>query len=196
MQKIILASSSKYRKELLLRLGLEFECISPDVDEDKYKDEIPDPIILAKVLGEKKAEAIAKDYPDAIIIGSDQLAHLDGTILGKTGNLENAVDQLMFLKGKTHELITSFTIIRGKEKLTYTDITKLTMKKLTKLQINNYLRHDNPFDCAGSYKLELRGISLFSRIVSEDHTAIIGLPLIALGEMLEKFGVQVPPELT
>lgn len=194
MKKIILASTSKYRKELLLRLGIEFESMNPNVDEDIHKEKISNPIELAETLGKLKAMAIAKDHSDCIVIGSDQLAECDGKVLSKPGNLENAIDQLIFLNGKTHRLITSYTVIYRDRVLTKTNITSLTMRELSLEQIKKYLICDIPFDCAGSYKLELKGISLFKKIDTDDHTAIIGLPLISLGNTLDELGITIPPE--
>jgi septum formation protein len=193
MKKLILASTSKYRKQLLERLGVPFECIAPNVDEDRYKNQIPDPRELAITLGRLKAQAVSQKFPDAIVIGSDQLAHKDGTILSKPGNMDNAINQLRFLNGSTHELITAVTVIADKQELNIVNTTKLSMKPLTDEQIKKYLSQDKPFDCAGTYKLELKGISLFDRIESEDHTAIIGLPLIETGKVLNQLGMTIPP---
>lgn len=194
MKKLILASGSKYRKELLLRLGLNFECISPDIDEDIWKEKILDPQELTLKLSFEKAKVILDKYPDAVVIGSDQLAHIDGKVLGKTGSLEGSIEQLTLLSNKTHRLITSFCVMNSTKIVIKTNITSLKMKHINHLQIKNYLNMDNPIDCAGSYKLELNGISLFENIDSTDHTAIIGLPLINLGMVLEEFGFVVPPE--
>lgn len=193
-KRIILASSSPYRKALLERLGIEFDCISPDVDEDSYKAKISDPIELAQVLAEKKAMAISSNHPDAIVIGSDQLLHFEGKALGKAGSIEKAFDQLKMLSGKTHELITSHCIINMGQKQIETNVTKLKMRNLSESAIKNYLISDNPIDCAGSYKLELKGISLFEKIETEDHTAIIGLPLLSVGNALVKLGIKIPAE--
>ena len=193
MKNIILASSSPYRKALLERLGITFECISPDVDEDRYKNEISDPIKLAQVLGQVKAQVIAEKYPDSIVIGSDQLGHLEGNILSKPHNHENAFKQLKTMQGKEHQLITSVTISHLGNSTTFTNITKLKMKELSDEQINFYLRKDKPFDCAGSYKLELCGIALFESIQTDDQTAIIGLPLLETARTLCNLGVVIPP---
>lgn len=188
-----MASSSKYRKELLTRLGIPFECFSPEIDEDSYKMSINDPIKLAVTLSEVKAKAAFEKFPEYTIIGSDQLAHLDGLILGKAHTFENAAKQLSILSGQAHQLVTAVTIISQENKQTFVDTTTLRMKKLNSSQINFYLTRDNPVDCAGSYKLEQYGISLFDAIESLDHTAIIGLPLIKTGQVLESFGFSIPP---
>jgi septum formation protein len=198
MTKIILASTSKYRKELLTRLGHEFECISPNVDEDAYKDKIENPVLLAQTLGKEKALAVLnqdiEQNTKSIIIGSDQLAECGGVILSKPKTLEKAIDQLIFLNGKTHRLITSYTVAYNDELITETNITSLTMRNLSVEQIKKYLSCDIPFDCAGSYKLELKGISLFTNIDTEDYNAIIGLPLISLGNTLNQLGLVTPPQ--
>ena len=194
MKKIILASASKYRKELLQRLGIEFKCIPADIDEDAYKDKIKDPEELAKTLAYEKAKIVFEQNPDAIVIGSDQLGYIDNQILGKTGSIEGSIEQLKLLSGKSHQLLTAYCVMDSEKNLLKLNKTTLKMKNLTDLQIKNYLREDNPFDCAGSYKLELKGISLFEKIDTVDHTAIVGLPLIELGLDLEKFGLIIPPK--
>lgn len=199
MKRIILASTSKYRKELLTRLGHEFECISPNLDEDVFKAQINDPILLAETLGKEKALAVLNQNlsknKEAIIIGSDQLAECDGILLSKPKNMEKAVEQLIFLNDKCHRLITSYTVAYNNELITKTNITSLTMRNLSIEQIKKYLSSDIPFDCAGSYKLELKGISLFTKIDTEDYNAIIGLPLISLGSTLNQLGITTPPEV-
>jgi septum formation protein len=162
------------------------------VDEDSYKAKIEDPTELAQVLANEKAKVIANDHPDAIVIGSDQLAHLEGKVLGKPGNLDNAAKQLEFMSGKTHQLITAVSIHCEGDIQSFCNITSLTMRQLDGDQIKSYLRRDNPIDCAGAYKLELNGISLFEGIETSDHTAITGLPLIEVGNTLHQFGVQIP----
>ena len=194
IKKIILASTSKYRKELLERLGIDFECMNPNVDEEIHKKNISDPLELAETLGRLKAEAVYERYPDALVIGSDQLAECNGTRLSKPKTMEKAVEQLIFLNNKEHRLITSYTVIFNGKSTTKTNITTLRMRKLSEPQIKYYLRKDIPFDCAGSYKLELNGISLFANIETSDQTAIIGLPLISLANTLNELGVMVPPE--
>ncbi|MCO4753850.1 MAG: septum formation protein Maf [Bacteriovoracaceae bacterium] len=192
MNEIILASSSPYRKALLERLNLSFKCISPDLDEDAYKETISDPVKLAETLALEKAQAIFKDHSESVVIGSDQLVEFEGETLGKAGNLENAFKQLRRLSGKTHRLITSYCVAHGDTKHVETVITSLSMRNLTDEQIKNYLSFDNPIDCAGSYKLELKGIALFDKIDTSDQTAIIGLPLLSLGTYLNRIGIAVP----
>ena len=192
MSKIILASSSPYRKALLERLNVEFTCQSPDLDEDSYKQRISDPVKLAETLAFEKANAIFKPNPDSIVIGSDQLVDFEGEILGKAGDLDRAFNQLKRLSGKSHRLITSFCVLSNDNSYTKTVKTTLTMRQLKDEQIKKYLRFDNPIDCAGSYKLELKGISLFDKIETDDHTAIVGLPLLSLGTYLSSIGIPIP----
>lgn len=192
--KLILASSSPYRKDLLKRLGLQFDCIPADIDEDAFKAKINDPEKLVKVLAYEKAKKVFDSHQDAIVLGSDQLAYVDNKVLGKTGSFEKSVNQLKLLSGKTHKLLTAYCIISQEKIIQKLNITSLKMKNLSDSQIKKYLRTDNPFDCAGSYKLELNGISLFDKIDTDDHSAIIGLPLISVGQDLKKFDLIVPPE--
>jgi len=191
MTRIILASGSKYRKELLERLGIDFECISPDIDEDKLKKTIKDPIELSKELSRLKAQEIFKDNQDALVIGSDQVCFYEGQILGKSGSIEKSYQILSTLSGNEHILATAYTIMHKEHILTNVNTTKLKMKKFDGEFIKKYLSLDNPIDCAGSYKLELYGIALFSKIETTDHTAIIGLPLIELSLDLEKLGISL-----
>ena len=193
MKEIILASTSKYRKDLLERLAIKFSCIAPGVNEDIYKNQIKDPLKLAEKLGLEKAKAVSLEHPKCLIIGSDQVAEIEGEILGKPKTMENAFKQIKLLQGKEHRLITSFSVFNEGKFHTETNITILKMRALSDSQVKNYLRMDIPFDCAGSYKLELHGISLFEQIQTEDHTAIIGLPLIQLANLMNKIGFCIPP---
>jgi septum formation protein len=195
MTRIILASKSPYRKQLLNRLGLEFDCIDSGLDESIIKAQISEPIELTQELSKEKARIIAKRQPEAIIIGSDQVCHFNGKILGKTGSYEGSLSQLMMLQGKKHQLVTSYVIITPSSEIVKTNITTLHMRNLNESQVKKYLSADNPIDCAGSYKLELNGISLFNKIETEDQTAIIGLPLISLSDDLISLGHSIPPEL-
>lgn len=192
MAKIILASSSPYRKALLERLGITFDCVSPDVDEDKYKEKINNPVELAQTLAKLKAQAVFEKNKDCIVIGSDQLLSFEGKTYGKPKTATRAFEQLRKLSGKTHKLITSYCVLHPSGEHIETNITKLEMRELSDDLIKNYLSEDNPIDCAGSYKLELKGISLFKAIRTDDHTAIIGLPLLSLGTYLATLGINFP----
>lgn len=186
--KLILASTSKYRKELLGRLGIPFEAVSPVCDEESYLARGLAPRELATTLATAKAFSLAAEFPDAAILGSDQVATIDGKILGKPGTHARAMEQLQLMSGRTHQLITAVTIAARGELFGFCDITRLTMRPLTEGEISRYLEADQPLDCAGSYKLECRGITLFSAIESRDHTAIVGLPLIEVTSILRSLG--------
>lgn len=182
-KQLILASTSKYRQELLSRLAYKFTAQAPLIDEEKEKDPSLSPQALAEKLAELKAASLRG--PNRIVIGGDQLVAFEGKILGKAHTAEKAVDQLLAMQGKTHELITAITVFIDEEKIAFTDITRMHMKKMTREQIERYVQLDMPVDCAGSYKIEKHGIMLFDKIESEDFTAIQGLPLIALNKILE-----------
>jgi septum formation protein len=184
MTRIILASSSKYRKSLLQRLSINFVCHAPNVFESEFKSQFTNPRELATALALAKAQDIAKDNHDAIVIGGDQVASFEGEILGKPKTATNAFNQLKKFNGKTHELITSICIIHGSTRFDIQDITKLTMRTLTDNQIREYIKTDAPLDCAGSYKLEKLGIALFSKIETNDSSAIEGIPLMAVSNYL------------
>jgi septum formation protein len=187
--RIILASESVGRRELLARLGLPFESRAHQVDEDAFKRRIGDPAELTRALATAKAEAVAARFPGALVIGSDQVAELDGEILGKPGSTDRAVAQLTRLAGREHRLITSVHVASGGRVECHTDVTRLRMKPLSTERIERYIAADRPEACAGSYRIESRGIGLFESIVTEDFTAIIGLPMLATTRILERFGV-------
>lgn len=148
---------------------------------------------LAIKLAHAKAAAVSQANPDAIVIGADQLATIDGLILGKPGSPENAVQQLLKLAGRTHLLVTAMHVIspdgRNQQVL---DQSQLTMRRLSKEALDRYVALDRPIDCAGSYKLEAAGIALFEQIQTQDHTAITGLPLLSLVRILEGLNYPVP----
>jgi septum formation protein len=184
--RIILASTSRYRRELLSRLGIAFECLPPPVDEESLKDPRLSPRALAETLAAAKSNSVATLHRDAIVIGSDQTCSCEGVLLHKPGSFAAACEQLAFLAGKTHELHTAVCVQRGGDSLAHVDVTRLTMRPLTRAEIERYLAADEPYDCVGSYKLEQRGISLFDRIDSADHTAITGLPLLFVSRALRE----------
>ena len=195
-KRLILASQSPYRRELLSRLSIPFECQSPDLDEEQIKRQLEQQkcslLMIAQGLARAKCQAVAKTAVDATIIGSDQLAECQGLILGKPHNMQAAVKQLQGLQGQAHRLITAVTVHSDKGLLEFVDVTTLHMRSLDEGEITRYLETDSPFDCAGSYKIEELGISLFERIESQDSTAIIGLPLLELSKHLRKLGFQIP----
>ena len=189
---LILASTSLYRRELLMRLGLSFECHPSGLDEDAFKLDGIGPIGLARTLATEKALKLVTPFPQATIIGCDQVVDLDGRILGKPASFEAAVEQLSMLQGRSHRLVTAVCVWHEGLIHTHVDLTTLTMRSIPVEAIARYLAADKPLDCCGSYKLEARGITLFERIESDDHTAITGLPLIALTTLLKRCGYQIP----
>ncbi|MBA2481162.1 MAG: septum formation protein Maf [Planctomycetes bacterium] len=191
---LILGSTSRYRRELLTRLGVPFTVEAPRCDEEVAKLEAPsrDPLALAAFLATTKAQSLAVVNPDSVIIGSDQVLALGDAVLGKSGDAAGATRQLTALSGREHRLITALTVVHGARSWSHADVTTMSMRTLSAEQIARYIAHDRPFDCAGSYKLESRGIALFERIQSEDQSAIVGLPLIALAKILIGIGYQIP----
>jgi septum formation protein len=189
--KLVLASTSRYRRELLSRLHLPFDIISPDVDETPLPSESPSQTALR--LSVLKAQAATRQFPDALIIGSDQVLMLDAEHLGKPGNHENAVAQLEKMQGRAMVFHTALTLLNGRTGRTQTrDIpTVVHIRKLSHAQIEAYLKKEQPYDCAGSAKSESLGIALMERMDSPDPTALIGLPLMALTEMLVNEGIDV-----
>lgn len=189
--KLILASGSKYRASLLNKFDIDFEQLSPNIDEESYKEKILDPKQLAIELAYQKSKAVFEISEDSLCIGSDQVACLGTEILGKPGSKDNAVEQLKKLNGKKHLLITAVCLLSKEHRIEFCDVTELTMHELQESQIRRYVDLDNPIDCAGSYKLEEYGISLFEEIKTNDHTAITGLPLIELSKHLMNCGFNI-----
>lgn len=192
MRRIVLASTSPYRRALLERLGIPFEAIAPEVDERAFDDGLP-PHELAMHLSVMKAEAVAAVAPDAVIIGSDQVACIDGEALHKPGTPERAVAQLRRLAGRTHELITGVCVLdaaTGADR-EHLDTHRITLRALTDGELEDYVARDQPLDCGGSYKVEGLGIALMQQIEGEDFTAITGLPLMAVVRMLAELKVAV-----
>ena len=185
---LVLASTSKYRGALLSQLGWEFESIAPGVDEDKVKEQNLSPEELALLLSNYKAQAVFAKRPEACVIGSDQVCRMGKKIFDKPNTPENAAIQLSQMQGKSHELLTAVTIIYPGGVKSFINRTTLHMRPLTLAKIQQYINVDEPLDCAGSYKLESHGIKLFNKIEMEDQTAIIGLPLIELTNVLLELG--------
>jgi septum formation protein len=191
---LVLASTSAYRRSLVERLGIPFRCRAPLCDESALQRESAglEPRLLAETLAMAKATSLAGEEPGSAIIGCDQLVSFEGRVFGKPGTADRAVDQLAAMAGRTHELISALVVIRGNETFRHTDITRLRMRPLSRDAIERYVNADRPLDCAGSYKLESGGIVLFDRIESDDHSAITGLPLIALVTILREIGFAIP----
>ena len=187
---LILASTSVYRRELLQRLRIPFEVISPQVDETPLTGEST--LNLALRLANAKAAAVAKEHPHAWVIGSDQVADLDGAAIGKPGNFEKALAQLQMMRGQIVTFHTALCLMKGDIQTTLNVPTEVTFRKLSDEILESYLLAEEPYDCAGSAKSEGLGISILESIKSDDPTALIGLPLIALTGLLRDAGFMIP----
>jgi septum formation protein len=188
---LVLASTSAHRKALLERLRLPFSCVAPDVDEQELAAELPP--ARAGRLALAKAREVAARYPQAIVIGSDQVASLETTpaqVLHKPGNRENARRQLAALSGQCARFDTGLAVIHADRTLTHTDLTRVQFRPLDAATIDSYLDREPSFDCAGGFKCEGLGVTLFEWIECRDPTALIGLPLIAVCAALRQLGVQ------
>ncbi|MBC3363764.1 nucleoside triphosphate pyrophosphatase [Pseudomonas sp. SWRI154] len=192
MLPLLLASSSIYRRELLARLGLPFVCRSPDIDESRHPDESA--LELVKRLAREKALALAGSHPAHLIIGSDQVAVLGERILGKPHTFENARDQLLAASGARVTFLTGLALLNSQTGNCQVDCVPftVTMRTLDQARVERYLRAEQPYDCAGSFKAEGLGVSLFQSTEGPDATSLIGLPLIRLVDMLLAEGVQIP----
>jgi MAF protein len=191
MQPLVLASTSVFRSQLLERLGLPFVTAAPDIDESHLPDEPPEALVQRLAL--QKAEAVASSYPDALIIGSDQVACLDDLVLGKPGNHEKAREQLGCSSGRVVRFLTGLCLLdaaTGKYQVCCEPFS-VHFRNLSQEQIEAYLQREQPYNCAGSFKSEGLGIALFSRMEGDDPNSLVGLPLIRLIAMLEHFGVEV-----
>lgn len=186
--KLILASTSPYRKIQLQRLYTDFETHKPLVDEDAYKEKLRDPELLASTLSGLKADDVYGRHPHALVIGGDQVASFQGAILGKPHTHDKAMEQLSMMQGKAHQLFTALSLRGPKICLDILEVTTLTMREMNAREIDLYLKRDQPYDCAGSYKIEGSGIKLFSKIEGEDQEAIMGVPLIKLQTHLIALG--------
>lgn len=186
---LILASTSRYRRELLARLRLPFDVQAPDVDESPLAGELP--AATARRLALAKARAVAQAHPDALVIGSDQVAELDGAPIGKPGSHARAVEQLRAMSGRTvvfHTAVAMLRLASGFEAEALVPVT-VRVRRLADVEIDRYLRAEQPYDCAGSAKSETLGIALLEAIESDDPTALVGLPLIRTCAMLRAAGL-------
>ena len=190
--RLILASSSPYRRELLARLQVPFECVPPGADEQRLRGEAAD--ALAIRLARLKAEAVAARHPDAIVIGSDQVAVRGTEILGKPGTIERCTGQLLQSAGREVAFLTAVHVIDGRQGRaeSHLDRTLVRFRTLAADEVARYIAADAPLDCAGGFKAESLGIALFERIESEDPTALTGLPLIWLCGALRRAGIPAP----
>ncbi len=188
-RKLILGSTSTYRRELLSRLQLPFSVESPQVDETPHSGEHP--AALARRLALAKAQAVARRFPDCVVIGSDQVADLDGQPLGKPGTHERAVAQLQLMRGRTVIFQTAVAVVCERSGFCQQALAavKVTFRALDDAEIENYLRIEQPYDCAGSAKSEGLGIALLQSIENDDPTALVGLPLIRTSQMLRAAGI-------
>lgn len=189
--QIVLASTSPFRRELLARLGMPFETAAPDTDESPLPGESPEATALR--LSEAKAKAVACRFPDALIIGSDQVAVLDGEIYGKPGTHERAVEQLRTMRGRTVNFFTGLCLYNAATGRAHVRgiPTLVTFRQLTDTEIENYLRREKPYNCAGSAKSEGLGIAVIAAMEGTDPNALVGLPLIALCDLFREEGVGV-----
>ena len=190
-RRLILGSSSIYRKELLERFGVPFQCLSPDIDETPHTGEAPD--ALVRRLSESKAQAVAAQVVKAIVIGSDEVAILDGRILGKPGTHEGAVQQLRASSGKSVTFITGLCVLdteSGEQQIDCVSV-EVGFKHLDDPTIEAYLQRDKPYACAGSIRAEGAGSAILRYIKTDDPSALIGLPLIRLSDMLHTLGFDV-----
>jgi septum formation protein len=199
---LILASTSRYRRAQLERLGVAFECDAPDVDEAPLMQSGDAPQAIAEALAEAKAQAVAREHPGAFVLGADQLVDFEGTVLGKPGDAEGCRSQLASMRGKTHRLITAVALVAPgggtgqtqplRQVSRHCDVHRMTLRMLSDAEIERYVAQDRPHDCAGSYMIERAGIALFARIEGDDFSAIEGLPLMACAALLRGAGLAVP----
>lgn len=192
MRTIVLASTSPFRQEILRKLNIDFKVAAPDIDEQAKANELP--VDMVKRLAREKALAVAQQYPDALIIGSDQVAVLGGRILGKPHTHENAVQQLKQASGQHVEFLTGLCLFNSKTGNSQVTCVPFAVyfRQLSDLQIERYLKAEQPYNCAGSFKSEGLGIALFERLEGDDPNTLVGLPLIELIRMLQNEGIELP----
>lgn len=190
--KLVLGSTSPFRKALLEKLGLPFSTAVPDIDESAKPGESPQALVCR--LAEEKALAVANDFSDTLVIGSDQVACIEGEILGKPGNREKAIEQLQRASGKRVTFFTGLCLLNSASgnRQSLCEPFHVHFRVLEQLQIERYLDAEEPYNCAGSFKSEGLGIALFKRLEGDDPNTLIGLPLIRLVSMLAKEGISVP----
>ncbi len=190
--KLVLASTSAYRRELLQRFGLPFDVARPDIDESPLPGETPQ--ATAERLAVKKARAVAGQFEDALIIGSDKVAHMGDTRFGKPGTIERAIAQLQAMSGRTVVFHTALAVLNTRSGRVQLDAvpTEVRFRELTDDEIVRYVNKERPLDCAGSAKSEGLGITLLDALSGDDPNALVGLPLIALARMLRNEGIALP----
>ncbi len=190
--KIVLASGSRYRQTLLDRFLSDYETITPGVDESPLDDELPSD--LAGRLARIKAEAVSSTHHEALIIGADQLAVLDDNVVGKPGDHQKAIEQLLAASGQTLSFLTAVCVLDpvSRRRFEHIDKTSVRFRQFDRRLVENYLRHDEPYDCAGSFKIEGAGFVLFDAVTTDDPTALVGLPMIWLAGTLQELGYPQP----
>jgi len=190
--ELILASSSVYRQELLTRLRVPFAALAPQVDETARAEETP--LARAQRLAQEKAQALASLNPDSVVIGSDQVAVCKGQVLDKPRSAGRCREQLQLLSGATATFHTAVAVICQQREILqqFVDTTTVYFRNLSDAEVDRYVDKDRPFDCAGGFRCESLGTALFSRVLSEDPTGLIGLPLIGLSRVLRQVGYEVP----
>lgn len=191
IEKLVLASTSPYRKALLDKLQVNYETAAPDIDESVQPGESPEQLVAR--LAESKAKAVASQFPHALIIGSDQVAVVDGKIVGKPNNYANAVAQLQRASGKRVIFLTGLCVYNSISLRSQVEVVPFSVifRQLSETQIEHYLQREQPYNCAGSFKSEGLGIALFERLEGDDPNTLIGLPLIRLIRMLESEGFPI-----
>lgn len=190
--RLVLASTSRYRRELLNRLNIPFEVAAPNTDETPLPGETPQALALR--LASAKARAVQDVWPDALIIGSDQVAFVGNVILSKPGNFDNAAVQLKLMRGKAVHFFTALCLLNSRSGQQQTALVPVTvhMREYSDVQLERYLHAEEPYDCAGSARIEGLGITLVAKLEGDDPNALIGLPLIALCDMLRNEGLDLP----
>lgn len=186
---IVLASTSRYRRALLEAAGVAHLAVAPRFDEDHGQPLPPEEMVVA--FARAKAESVAAEHPGLLVVGSDQIPELDGRVLTKPGTLERAREQLAAMSGRTHRLLTAIAVHAHGRTESRLVVHHMRMRPLTEAMIDEYLRRDQPFDCAGSYRVEAAGALLFDAMDGPDHTAIVGLPLTSLASLCASFGVEL-----
>ncbi|REL29741.1 septum formation inhibitor Maf [Thalassotalea euphylliae] len=191
MRKIVLGSTSIYRKALLEKLNLPFDCVKPEVDETPFENESPEKLVAR--LAQAKAKAAGTDVNNALVIGSDQVAVHQGKILGKPHTVENAIQQLTRFSGQSVTFLTGLSVVDTQSGQAQTIVEPFTVhfRELTHEAITSYVHAEMPLNCAGSFKSEGLGICLFEKLEGDDPNSLIGLPLIQLTKLLQHFGVDV-----
>jgi MAF protein len=191
--QVVLASSSPYRSAQLRQIGLTHLAVTPDLDEDAVKNQLnlaPEDLVIE--LGFQKARSVQKRYPQSLLIGSDQMVVCEGKILGKGKTVEKTCEQLAFLSGRQHALLTSLVVITPQQTFRHLERIDIQLRALSQHDIRRYVELDQPLDCAGSYKYEQAGICLVETMQGRDTSAILGLPLIALTTHLIELGMGFP----